>query len=386
VDSQRAQERPAHPGHAKSKSAPYLRGRVRASKADTVAPGFSLGELAARFGCQVQGDLGVRVTHVATLQDANAQALAFVANPKYLPLLAQTRAGAVIVSAENAAKCPMPALIARNPYSVYARIASLLHPPAIAAPGVHPSATIDPTAQIAPSASVGAGCVVEAGARIGPDVVLGPHCIVMLGASIGSQTRLIARVTVCAKVRLGDRCILHPGAVIGSDGFGNAPDAGTWVKIPQLGSVVIGNDVEIGANTTIDRGTLNDTVIEDGVKLDNLIQIAHNVRIGAHTAIAACVGIAGSTTIGKHCVIAGKVGIADQVDICDGVTIMAMTTVGGSIRKPGVYSGAIGMQEVSEFRRNAARFRQLDAMAKELHRLGKLQGAAASAAIEAART
>jgi UDP-3-O-[3-hydroxymyristoyl] glucosamine N-acyltransferase len=164
---------------------------------------------------------------------------------------------------------------------------------------------------------------------------------------------------------------VHPGAVIGSDGFGNAPDRGTWVKIPQLGAVRIGNDVEIGANTTIDRGTLSDTIIEDGVKLDNLIQVAHNVRIGAHTAIAALVGIAGSTTIGKHCVIAGKVGIADQLEICDGVTILAMTAVSHSIRSPGVYAGAIGMDEATNFRRSAARFRQLDDMAKSLRDLKK---------------
>jgi UDP-3-O-[3-hydroxymyristoyl] glucosamine N-acyltransferase len=315
---------------------------------------------------------------VGTLQDGTAQALAFVANPKYLHLLAQTRAGAVVVSSENAAKCPVPALIARNPYSTYARMAGLLHPPQRGTPGIHPSAVVDPTAHVSSSASIGAGCVVEAGARIGANVTLGPHCIVMRGASIGADTRLVARVTLCARARVGERCILHPGGVIGSDGFGNAPDAGAWVKIPQLGSVQIGNDVEIGANTTIDRGTLNDTVIENGVKLDNLIQIAHNVRIGAHTAIAACVGIAGSTTIGKHCVIAGKVGIADQITICDGVTILAMTTVGGSIQKPGVYSGAIGMQEVTHFRRNAARFRQLDDMARELSRLGKLQRADAA--------
>ena len=333
------------------------------------AAGLSLGELAERFGCVVQGDPNTRVTRVATLQDADVHSVAFVANPKYVPLLAETRAGAVIVSAENAAKCRTSALIARNPYAVYARIAHVLHPPAVAEPGIRPSAVVDPSAQIAASASIGHGAVIEADVRIGPNVVVGPHCVVMRGATIGAGTRLIARVTICARVSVGERCILHPGAVVGSDGFGMAPDDGVWVKIPQLGTVRIGNDVEIGANTTIDRGTLQDTVIEDGVKLDNLIQVAHNVRIGAHTAIAALVGIAGSTTIGKHCVIAGKVGIADQIEICDGVTILAMTTVGGSIRKPGTYASAIGMEEVGSFRRNAARFRQLDEMAKDLRRL-----------------
>ena len=260
-------------------------------------------------------------------------------------------------------------LIARNPYATYARIAGLLHPTGEVEPGVRPSAMVDSGARVDPSASIGSGAIIEADVEIGANVVIGPDCIVMRGASIGAHTRLIARVTLCERVSVGERCILHPGAVVGSDGFGNAPDAGSWVKIPQLGSVQVGNDVEIGANTTIDRGTLDDTVVEDGVKLDNLIQIAHNVRIGAHTAIAALVGIAGSTKIGKHCVIAGKVGIADQIEICDHVTILAMAAVAGSIRQPGVYSSAIAAEEVSRFRRNAARFRHLDEMARELRQV-----------------
>ena len=330
------------------------------------AAGISLGELATRFGCIVQGDANVRVTHVATLQDADSQSIAFVARPKYIPLLDQTQAGAVIVSAEIAARCRMPALIAGNPHAVYARIASLLHPPRGAPVGVHPSATVDPTAHIDASASIGPGSIIGAGARIGRDVVVGPACVVMRGATINAESRLVARVTLCERVSVGERCLLHPGVVIGSDGFGMAPDRGAWVKVPQLGSVRVCNDVEIGANTTIDRGTLGDTVIEEGVKLDNQIQIAHNVRIGAHTAIAACVGIAGSSSIGKHCLIGGKVGIADQVEICDGVTILAMTGVGSSIHEPGVYTGHLGFDEARQFRRNAARFRHLDDLAREM--------------------
>jgi UDP-3-O-[3-hydroxymyristoyl] glucosamine N-acyltransferase len=337
--------------------------------------GYSLDELATRFGCLVQGDPTIRVTHVAALQDAGPDAVAFVARPKYVRLLTETRAGAVIVSPENAAKCAVAALITSNPLAVYARIASLLHPPGTVPAGAHGSAIIDPTAQIEPGVSIGAGCVIGPGARIGPNVVLGPHCIVMGEVTVGAGTRLVARVTLCDGVCVGERCILHPGAVIGSDGFGMAPDRGAWVKVPQLGSVKIGNDVEIGANTTIDRGALGDTVIEDGVKLDNQIQIGHNVRIGSHTVIAADVGIAGSTTIGKHCLIGGKVGIADQVEICDGVTILAMTPVSGSIRTPGIYSGTIGFEEASRFRRLAARFRQLDDMAKDLRRVKLLSTA-----------
>jgi len=294
---------------ALGRAAPRVNLGAAATGRRTARLGYSLGELAERFGCTVKGDADVRLTHVASLQDADEEAIGFIANPKYLPLLESTRAGAVILSPQHAQHSQIPALIARNPYATYARI--------------------------------------------------------------GDNTRLVARVTVCADVSIGQRCILHPGVVVGSDGFGNAPDNGSWVKIPQLGSVQVGDDVEIGANTTIDRGTLQDTVIEEGVRLDNLIQVAHNVRIGAHTAIAALVGIAGSTTIGKHCVIAGKVGIADQLEICDGVTVMAMTAVGASIHKPGVYSGAIGMDEVTKFRRSAVRFRQLDEMAKDIRALKK---------------
>ena len=346
---------------------------VNAGMANRVQPrlGYSLGELAQRFGCTVKGDPDVRLTHVAALQDADETAIGFISNPKYLALLESTQAGAVILSAQNAEKSRIPALIARNPYATYARIAAVLHPLPAAKPGAHPSAVIERGVRLEAGVSIGAGCVVEEGASLGVNVVLGPNCIVMRNARIGANTRLVARVTVCADVSIGERCLVHPGAVIGSDGFGNAPDNGAWVKIPQLGSVQVGSDVEIGANTTIDRGTLKDTVIEDGVRLDNLIQVAHNVRIGAHTAIAALVGIAGSTTIGKHCVIAGKVGIADQLEICDGVTVLAMTAVSSSIAKPGVYGGPIGMDEIGKFRRSAVRFRQLDEMAKDLQALKK---------------
>jgi len=333
------------------------------------SPGITLGELAVRFGCELRGDPAVYVARVAALQEATADAVGFVANPKYLRQLATTRAGAVIVDAATAARCPVAALIAKNPYATFARIATLLHPRAPIVPGSHPSAVIDATAIIDSSASIGPHCVIGAGARIGARVEVGAGSIVMAEAVLNADTRLVARVTVCERVRIGERCIVHPGAVIGADGFGNAMDAGAWVKVPQLGAVVIGNDVEIGANTTIDRGAIGDTVIEDGVKLDNQIQIAHNVRIGAHTAMAAQVGIAGSTTIGKYCMLAGKVGVAGQLEICDGVVLMGRATVSGSILKPGSYSGVLGLEETRTFRRNAARFRQLDRLAKQVQRL-----------------
>jgi UDP-3-O-[3-hydroxymyristoyl] glucosamine N-acyltransferase len=335
----------------------------------TDSPSFTLGELAVKFGCQLRGDPGLRVTHVAALQDAGPNAIGFLANAKYLRHLPATRAGAVVLEAKVADRCPVAALVTKNPYAVYARIAALMHPSAPSEPGAHPSAVIDSSAQVDPTASIGAQCFIGKNVRIAARVCIGPGCVVMNDAVIGADTRLVARVTLCERVRIGERSILHPGVVIGSDGFGNAMDAGAWVKVPQIGGVVIGNDVEIGANTTIDRGAIGDTVIEDGVKLDNQIQIAHNVRVGAHTAMAAQVGIAGSSTIGKHCMLAGKVGVAGQIEICDGVVLMGRATVSGSITKPGSYSGTLGLEETRSFRRNAARFRQLDQLAKQVQRL-----------------
>jgi UDP-3-O-[3-hydroxymyristoyl] glucosamine N-acyltransferase len=335
---------------------------------------MTLGELAVRFGCELRGDPNARVARVAALQSAGPDAVSFVANPRYRQYLADCRAGAVILDAASAPQCPVPVLIAKNAYATYARVAALLHPPAPVEAGVHPSASVDLTAQIDPTASVGAQCAIGAGVHIGPRAVIGPSCVVLGDAHIGADTVLKARVTICERAHIGERCILHPGVVIGADGFGFAPDGGAWVKVPQVGAVRIGNDVEIGANTTIDRGAIDDTVIEDDVKLDNQIQIGHNVRVGAHTAMAAGVGIAGSTTIGKHCMIAGKVGITGQIEICDNVIVNGHTTVSGSILKPGSYSGAIGMEETRSFRRNAARFRQLDAMAKQLRQLADRAG------------
>jgi UDP-3-O-[3-hydroxymyristoyl] glucosamine N-acyltransferase len=332
-------------------------------------PGFTLGELAVRFGCQLRGDPGVRVTRVASLDDAGPDAIGFVANTKYLRHLLTTRAAAVILDAKIVDRCPVAALVAKNPYAIYARIATLLHPPVPSVTGAHPSAVVDPSAHVDATASIGAQCVIGANVKVAARVVVGPGCIVMSDAVLGADSRLVARVTLCERVRIGERSILHPGVVIGSDGFGNAMDSGAWVKVPQIGSVVIGNDVEIGANTTIDRGAIGDTVIEDGVKLDNQIQIAHNVRVGAHTAMAAQCGIAGSAIIGKHCMLAGKVGVAGQIEICDGVVLMGRATVSGSITKPGSYSGTLGLEETRQFRRNAARFRQLDKLAKQVQRL-----------------
>jgi UDP-3-O-[3-hydroxymyristoyl] glucosamine N-acyltransferase len=338
----------------------------------------SLGELAVRFGCTLQGDPDVRVARVATLERADSKALAFLANPKYRRFLTQTKAGAVVLDAKSAAECPVPALIAKNPYAMYARIAALLHPDPPVTPGKHPTAVIDTSAMIDPTAAIGAHAVVGARARIGARCSVGPGCVLLDDVTLGADTRLVANVTLCRSVVLGERCLLHPGVVIGADGFGLAPSEGQWLKVPQVGGVRIGNDVEIGASTTVDRGAIEDTVLEDGVKLDNQIQIGHNVRIGAHTAIAGCSGVSGSTTVGARCMLGGMVGVAGHLTICDDVVVTGRSFVSSSIRKPGYYSGGLPLDETTRFRKNAARFRRLDELARKVRRLAGETGADAA--------
>ncbi len=334
----------------------------------------SLGELAVRYGLELRGDPDVRIARVGTLQQAGPDAVSFLANPRYRKYLGSTRAGAVVLEEALAGQCAAAVLIAKNPYAAYARIAADLHPAPAFTPGVHAAASVAADAEVADSACIGPGAVIESGAQVGPRASVGPNCVVGAGARIGPDSRLVANVTVCHGVRLGARVLVHPGAVIGADGFGLAREPEGWIKVPQVGSVVIGDDVEIGANTTIDRGAIDDTVIEDGVKLDNQIQVAHNVRIGAHTVVAGCAGISGSTTIGRNCMIAGAVGIAGHLEIADGTVITGLTMVSRSISKPGVYSGALPLDEAASWRRNAARFRQLDQLAKRLARVERRTG------------
>lgn len=334
-----------------------------------------LAELAVRYGCELRGDPEATVERVASLQEAGPGSLAFLANPRYRRHLAATRATAVVLDADSAADCPVAALVARNPYATYARIAQALHPAAPVEPGVHPSAVVAPDAVVDPSAAIGALAYVGRGARVGPRVLVGPGSLVLEGASIGADTRLVARVTVCAGARLGVRCIVHPGAVIGADGFGHAPDSDGYVKVPQLGSVAIGDDVDVGCNTTIDRGAIGDTVIGDGVKIDNLVQIGHNVRIGEHTVIAACSGVSGSAVIGRRCMLGGMVGVVGHLEICDDVAVTGRTMVSSSIRRPGMYSSGLPADESHRFRRNAARFQRLDELARRVRRLESGGGA-----------
>jgi UDP-3-O-[3-hydroxymyristoyl] glucosamine N-acyltransferase len=332
----------------------------------------SLGELATRFGCELVGDPDAAVTHVATLSNAGPQSLSFLANPAYRPELARTRAGAVVLGADDVDVCPVPVLLCRDPYETYARIAGVLHPPASFPPGIHETAVVAATAKVSTEAHVGAravigdGAVVAAGASIGPGTVVGPRC------DVGESTRLHANVTLVEDVRIGRRCIIHPGAVIGCDGFGNARSDTGWVKVPQIGGVAIGDDVEIGANTTIDRGSIEDTVIENGVRLDNLIQIAHNVRIGEHTAMAAQSGVSGSTVIGRRCMFAGQSGLVGHITICDDVVIGGATMVSKDIREPGFYTASFPAEKDRDWKRKVARFRRLDDLARRVATLEKV--------------
>jgi UDP-3-O-[3-hydroxymyristoyl] glucosamine N-acyltransferase len=329
----------------------------------------SLGELAVRFGCELRGDPEAQVDHVDTLAHADAHSLAFVANPRYRQQLASTKAAAVVLDEASAADCATAALVCRNPHATYARIAAVLHPLPPAPAGVHPTAVIAAGARIDPSAHVGALSVIGEGAVVGPRAFVGPQCLVDEGATLAEDVRLTARVTICRRVEIGARTIVQPGAVIGGDGFGFAQEGGRWIKVPQTGTVRVGPDVEIGANTTIDRGAIEDTVIEEGVKLDNLIMIAHNVRVGAHSALAACVGVSGSTTIGRRCMIGGQVGIGGHLAIGDDVIITGCTMVSHSIPRPGVYSGGIPLEEAHVWRRLVARFKRIDSLATRLKTL-----------------
>lgn len=338
----------------------------------------TLGELAVRFGCELRGEPDTPIGHVATLAQADARALAFVVNPRYRSQLAATKAGAVILSAASAADCPTAMLLCDNPHATFARIAALLHPPAPLEPGVHPSAVVEASARIDPSAQIGPCTTIGARAVIGPRVFVGAHCHLEQDVTVAGDVRLVARVTLGHGVSIGARTIIQPGVVIGADGFGFAPDHGRWVKVPQVGSVRVGADVEIGANTTIDRGALDDTVVEDGVKLDNLIMIAHNVRIGAHTAIAGCTGISGSATIGKRCMIGGAVGIAGHIEIGDDVMVSGYSAVSHSLAGPGVYSSVLPVEEARTWRRLVARFKRSGRLEARVRRLERAAGVAAA--------
>jgi UDP-3-O-[3-hydroxymyristoyl] glucosamine N-acyltransferase len=332
---------------------------------------YTLNEIVARFGGEVQGEASVRIAQVATLESARADQISFFANPRYRRALEHTHAGAVIVSRATVGFTQRPCIVCDDPYAYFARLSAFLNPPRPPLPGIHASAAVHPSARVHPSASIGPFATVAAGAVVGARTALEPGCSVGENARVGEDCLLYANVAVYHDCVIGDRVILHAGAVVGADGFGIAWEDGRWLKIPQIGRAVIGDDVEVGANTTIDRGALDDTVIEEGVKLDNQIQIAHNCRIGAHTAIAGCVGIAGSTRIGRWCRIGGSAMIGGHLEIADNVEISGATAVPKPISKPGTYSGLYPISAHADWLRNAAHIRHLDALVERVRALEK---------------
>ncbi|MEO6264327.1 MAG: UDP-3-O-(3-hydroxymyristoyl)glucosamine N-acyltransferase [Luteimonas sp.] len=327
---------------------------------------FTAAELAARFGLDLRGNAQVAVAGVSTLARAQRDQLAFLANPRYRAQLADTQAGVVVMRAEDATDYAGTVLVADDPYSAFAKLAALfdLHP--TSSPGIHASAAIDASATVDPGAQVGPFVSIGARSTIAAGVVIGPGCAIGEDCDIGAGSELGANVTLVKRVRLGRRVLVHPGAVLGADGFGLAMDGGRWLKVPQLGGVVVGDDCEIGANTTIDRGALDDTVLEEDVRLDNQIQIGHNVVIGAHTAMAGCSAVAGSARIGRYCLIGGGAGVLGHLELCDRVVVTAMTLVTHSIREPGEYSSGTPLMENRSWRKSAARFKQLDALARRV--------------------
>ena len=333
-----------------------------------------LRDLQEKLGGEAVGEVKQPLAGVGTISAANPTQITFLANPRYRTDLSGTRAGAVIVGNADRDLTSLPRMVVANPYAYFARVAQLFSPPAAHASGTHPSAVIHADARIADSASIAEFVSIGRGAEIGEGVRIGPGCAIGDGVSVGAQTRLAARVTIYAHCRIGARGIVHAGVVIGADGFGFAPDfsaeAGSWVKIPQTGRVMIGDDCEIGANTTIDRGAIEDTVIGNDVKLDNQVQVGHNCVIGDHTVVSGCVGIAGSSIIGSRVMIGGGAGFIGHLEICDGAIISAMTLVTKSITEPGMYTGSMPLMKHKDWLRNAAHLRRLDAMADAIKHKG----------------
>lgn len=330
-----------------------------------------LRDLQSKLGGTLIGEVASPITSVGTLERATATQIAFLANPRYRRALDVTHAGAVIVSPQERDATDRPRIVTDNPYAYFARVAQLFSPRPAFAAGIHPGAVVDGTAKISPTASIAEFVSIGAGVVIGDGVRIGAGSVVGENVTIGAGTTLVARVVVYAGTHIGDRGLMHAGVVIGADGFGFANDQGVWVKIPQSGRVVIGDDCEIGANTTIDRGAIDDTVIGHGVKLDNQIQVGHNCVIGDHSIVAGCTGIAGSTKIGKRVMIGGAVSITGHLEICDDAVLSANAFVTKSITAPGMYSAGFPLMPHREWLKNAAQLRHLDALAEKIRKLGE---------------
>lgn len=332
---------------------------------------YTLAELAEKLGAELKGDGNIRIDSVGTLAEAREGQISFLSNPKYVSQLAETKASAVLVNADALAMCKTNALVMKNPYLGFALVVQALDTTPDPASGIAASASISDSASLGKNVQIGANAVVEDEAVIGDDVQIGPGCFVGKRAKIGSGTKLWSNVNIYHACELGENCLIQAGAVIGSDGFGYANDAGSWVKIPQLGRAILGNRVEIGANTCIDRGALGDTILSDGVIIDNLCQIAHNVEIGENTAMAACSVIAGSTTVGRNCSFAGMVGINGHISICDQVVITGFGMITKSITESGVYSSGVPATTNKEWRKNMVGLRNIGDMSKRLKALEK---------------
>ncbi|UDM06775.1 UDP-3-O-(3-hydroxymyristoyl)glucosamine N-acyltransferase [Halomonas sp. NyZ770] len=335
---------------------------------------LTLADIARHLDVDFEGDADQPIRGLATLKEATPDQVAFLANRAYLKDLATTRAAAVLLHPEHGKNCPVQRLEMSNPYLGYAKLSQLFDPlPARDVPGIHPSAIVAEDATLGEGISIQANAVIESGVVLGDRVVIGAGSVVGADSRLGDDTRLHANVTVCHGVIVGKRAILQSGCVIGGDGFGFAHDGAGWHKIAQLGGVILGDDVEVGSCSSIDRGALGDTVIGNDVKIDSQVQIAHNVTIGDHSALAGCVGIAGSTKVGKHCMLGGGVGLSGHLTLCDGVQVTGMSLVTNSIHEPGVYSSGTGAMSNTQWRKNAVRFKQLDDIAKRLARLEKSQ-------------
>lgn len=325
----------------------------------------SIEEIIKVTGAKFSGKEGLVITGVNNLEDATSTELAYLDNPSYIDKLSTTKAGVVILREAHAKDCPVDTLIIKHPHVAYAKVSQLFIK-RVTTSGIHKTAVIGENCKIPASVVIQANVVLGNNVELGENVVIHPGCVIGDDCKIDANTELKAHVTFYDGVIVGKDCIFHSGCVIGSDGFGNANEGGCWIKIAQLGTVIIGNDVEVGSNTTIDRGTIKDTIIGDNVRIDNLVQIAHNVQIGDHTAIAGCVGIAGSAIIGKYCMIGGGTGINGHISICDYAIIYGMAMVTNSISEPGFYASGTGLMSQKNWQRSVARFRQLDKLAKRV--------------------
>ena len=328
-----------------------------------------LSDLAKRIGARCHGDSDLDVISLGTLEEAGPNQITFLGVSTSREMLASCKAGAVILREEDLDSWQGSALVRENPNSAYALTARALDTTPMPPPGIHQSAVIADSVKLGEDVSIGPNCVIEENAELGDRVIIEPGSVIGADVVIGSETRLFANVTIMHGVKIGQQCFIKSGAVLGSHGFGNTNEDGQWVRIPQLGGLTVGNRVQIGAVTTIDRGAIGDTVIADGVVIDNLVQIGHNCQIGEDTAIVSCVGVAGSVVIGKRCILAGAVGVADHVTICDDVHLTGMAMVTGSINKPGMYSSGTGLLPTGDWRKAAVRFRQLDELAKRVKAL-----------------